>query len=200
MSCRRVRRELLDLLRFGDPSSRADAYLGHVERCPECQHEVAVDSGLARELRSALRARVDGFEPSPAVWRGIRLRAADPEPALGGWLGSLVAAGRAVRVMVPVAAIMLAAVFSWTQLDSPIGMHELAADRAMASRAHWQEQISAAVVVERQQRAADNIAPSPSIQLPRPSGEIPYADAINSVKVFAPQVPSVGSIVDGVFK
>jgi anti-sigma factor RsiW len=194
MSCRRIRRELLDLLRFGDPSSRTDTYLGHVERCPDCQHEVAVDTRLARELRLALRARVDAYEPSPAVWRGIRLRAADPEPAREGWTGALIAAGRAVRVMVPVAAIMLAAVFSWTQLDTPVGMHELATDRALASRAHWQERISAAVVVEQPRRAADNIASSPSIQLPRPSGEIPYAEAVNSVKVFTTQVPSGGVI------
>jgi anti-sigma factor RsiW len=192
MSCRRIRRELLDLLRFGDLSSRADLYLGHVERCPDCQHEVAVDTSLARELRIALHARVDMFEPSPAVWRGIRLRAADPEPPATGWAGSVIAAGRAVRVMVPVAAILLVAVVSWAQLGTPGGVQQFSAERALASRAHWQERISPAVVVEQPRRAIDHITPSPSIQLPRPSGEIPYADALNSVKVFTPQVPSVG--------
>jgi anti-sigma factor RsiW len=195
MSCRRVRRELLDLLRFGDASSRADAYLDHVERCPDCQHEVAVDSGLARELRQALRVRVDGYEPSPAVWRGIRLRAADPEPALEGWAGAVIAAGRGVRVMVPVAAIMLAAVVSFAQLDTPVGTQDLAADQALASRAHWQEQISPAVVVEHPLRAIDNIASSPSIQLPRPSGASQYPDALNSVKVFVAPVPSLGGVI-----
>jgi anti-sigma factor RsiW len=195
MSCRRVRNELLDLLRFGDPSARAEAYLGHVERCQDCQHEVAVDRVLARELRQALRDRVDGYEPSPAVWRGIRLRAADPEPERAGWVGALIAAGRTVRVMVPVAAILLAAVVTWSQFDAPVGSQDLGA-AARASREHWQGQISRAVVVERPRRAADNIASSPSVQLPRPSGEIRYPEALASVKVFSPEVPSVGGIFE----
>jgi anti-sigma factor RsiW len=194
MSCRRVRDELLDLLRFGDRSARADAYLSHVERCQDCQHEVAVDRVLARELRQALRERVDGYEPSPAVWRGIRLRAADPEPERAGWMGTLITAGRTVRVMVPVAAIMLAAVVTWSQADEPTTISDLTAERARASRAHWQEQMSPAAVVEQPRRAADNIEPSPSRQLPLPSGETRYPEALASVKVFVLQVPGVGGI------
>jgi len=194
MSCRRIRRELLDLLRFGDPGARANAYLGHVERCQACQDEVAADRALARELRQALRERVDGFEPSPAVWRGIRLRAADPEPERGGFVGSLIAAGRAVRVMVPVAAVVLAAAFSWSQLDAPAGSTSLDAAAALASRAHWQEQVSPAAIVEQQRRAADHVVPSPSVQLPR-SGDIQYPEQVASVKVFVAQVPSAGGII-----
>jgi anti-sigma factor RsiW len=194
MSCRRVRDELLDLLRFGDRSARADAYLGHVERCQDCQHEVAVDRVLARELRQALRDRVEGYEPSPAVWRGIRLRAADPEPERGGWVGTLISAGRTVRVMVPVAAILLAAAVTWSQFDTPVGTQDLGA-AARASRAHWQGQISPAATVEHPRRAADNITPSPSLQLPRPSGAIRFPEALSSVKVFVAQVPSPGGII-----
>ncbi|MGH2418092.1 MAG: hypothetical protein ACRDFY_07135 [Candidatus Limnocylindria bacterium] len=196
MSCRRVRNELLDLLRFGDSSARADAYLSHVERCRDCQHEVAVDRVLARELRQALRDRVEGYEPSPAVWRGIRLRAADPEPERAGWVGTLIAAGRTVRVMVPVAAVLLAAVVTWSQFDTPVGSQDLGA-AARASRAHWQgQQVSPAAMVEQPRRAADNITPSPSLPLPRPSGETRYPELLTSVKVFTAQVPSVGGIFE----
>lgn len=195
MSCRRIRTELLDLLRFGDPGARAASYLDHLERCHACQDEVAADRALARELRQALRERVDGFEPSPAVWRGIRLRAADPEPERGGWAGSLIAAGRAVRLMVPAAAVVLVAVVSWSQLQVPGSSPGLDAAAALASRAHWQEQVSPAAIVEQPLRAADNIRPSPSVQLPRPSGEIRYAEAVVSVKLFVTQVPSVGGLI-----
>ena len=194
MSCRRVRDELLGLLRFGDHSARAEAYLGHVERCRDCQHEVAMDRVLARELRQALRERVDGYEPSPAVWRGIRLRAADPEPERTGLVGNLIAAGRAVRVMVPVAAVLLAAVVTWSQFDAPDGSPDLGA-AARASQAHWQGQFSPVAVVEQPRRAVDNIMPSPSLQLPRPSGEIRFAEALTSVKVFTSQVPSAGGVI-----
>jgi anti-sigma factor RsiW len=194
MSCRRIRSELLDLLRFGDPGSRADAYLGHVERCGDCQHEVAVDRVLARELRQALRERVDGFEPSPAVWRGIRLRAADPEPAPSGWVASLIAAGRTVRVMVPVAAVVLAAVVSWSQFDTPVDSQDLGV-AARASRSHWQESLSPAVTLDHPMRAADHIAPSPSEVLPRASGDVRYPDVLSSVKIFTATVPSVGGLI-----
>jgi anti-sigma factor RsiW len=194
MSCRRVRDELLGLLRFGDHSARADAYLGHVERCRECQHEVAVDRVLARELRQALRDRVDGYEPSPAVWRGIRLRAADPEPERTGWVGTIIAAGRAVRVMVPVAAILLAAVVTWPQFDTPVGSPDLGA-AARASQAHWQGQFSPVAIVEQPRRAVDHITPTPSLQLPRPSGDIRYAEALTSVKMFSSQVPTSGGMI-----
>jgi hypothetical protein len=37
--------------------------------------------------------------------------------------------------------------------------------------------------------------PSPSLQLPRPSGEIRFAEALTSVKVFTSQVPSAGGVI-----
>jgi hypothetical protein len=109
-------------------------------------------------------------------------------------VGTVITAGRTVRVMVPVAAVLLAAVVTWSQADAPAVISDLTAERARASRAHWQEQMSPAAVVEQPRRAADNIEPSPSRHLPLPSGEIRYPETLASVKVFILQVPGVGGI------
>jgi hypothetical protein len=39
------------------------------------------------------------------------------------------------------------------------------------------------------------VIPAPSIQLPRPSGDTPYADTPTAIKIFVAQVPSAGGVI-----
>ena len=193
MSCRRVSRELLERFRFGEElDAECDANLAHLERCADCQHEVAVDRAVARDLRRALRERVDGFEPSPAVWRAVRLQAADPEPP-GRFAGSMVLVSGLARVMMPVAAVVLAVVLSWSAQtglgDGADGPPDL------ASHLQWDEQLSSTAEVEDARHKMPEVIPAPSIQLPRPSRDTPYADTPTAIKIFVAQVPSAGGVI-----
>jgi anti-sigma factor RsiW len=189
MSCHKVSRALLDRMRFGELDADCDVYLEHVERCAECQHEISVDRELARELRRTLRVRVDGFEPSPAVWRAVRLQAADPEPPGSRWAGALIALTRRMAVMVPVASVMLAVVLAWSGngQDAEIGLP----NRALASQLQWQVQLAETAAAEVRQRPV--FPPTPGQALPRPSGDWPYAEVPTSLKVFN-EVPGSGII------
>jgi anti-sigma factor RsiW len=189
MSCHRVSRALLERFRFGELDAECDEYLAHVERCADCQAEIAVDRALAHQLRQALRQRVDSFEPSPAVWRAVRLKAADPEPPGPWWTEALLSLTRAMRVMVPAAALMLAAVLAWSgpQGDSaPL-------ESRLASRLQWQEQLSTTAAIEKPKREIE-LLPSPSIMLPRPAGVMPFAEALSSIKLPS-GVPTTGGVI-----
>ncbi len=76
MSCSQVRRELLEhfALREGlEPWP----HLAHLESCADCRQEVGVDRGLVRQLRRALRDRVEGGASSEASWELVRRRIVD---------------------------------------------------------------------------------------------------------------------------
>jgi anti-sigma factor RsiW len=189
MSCHKVSRLLLERFRFGELDADCDKYLAHVERCRECQDEIAVDRALATQLRRSLRERVDGFEPSPAVWRAVRLQAADPEPPGPWWASAVLAVTRGMRVMVPAAAVMLAAVLAWTspaddggQLISPF-----------ASRMQWQEQLTTTASIKQPERVIE-VIPSPSMVLPLPSRDMPFAEALTSIKL-PTGTPSAGGVI-----
>jgi anti-sigma factor RsiW len=189
MSCHKVSRALLERFRFGELDADCDEYLAHVERCRECQDEIAVDRVVAANLRRALRQRVDGFEPSPAVWRAVRLQAADPEPPGPWWSRALFAVSRATRVMVPVSALMLAAVLAWgnpqsdgAPLSSPL-----------ARNMQWEEQLTTTAEVEEQRRTIE-VIPSPRLQLPVPSGVMAYAEYLTSVRL-PTGVPTTGGVI-----
>lgn len=189
MSCHKVSRALLERFRFGELDADCDAYLAHVERCRDCQDEIAVDRELAERLRLALRERVTGFEPSPAVWRAVRLQAADPEPPGPWWVTLVMSISRGMRVMVPAAALMLAAVLAWAQPVSD-------ADETIspfASRMQWQEQLSETAAVETT-RHEIRVIPSPSLQLPVPAGDMAYAEFVTSIKLPVAQ-PSTGGVI-----
>ncbi|HEX6129447.1 MAG TPA: hypothetical protein VF071_10545 [Candidatus Limnocylindria bacterium] len=190
MSCHKVSRALLERFRFGELDADCDEYLAHVERCRACQEEIAVDRALASSLRRALRQRVDEFEPSPAVWRAVRLQAADPEPPGPWWTRTVGSLARATRVMVPAAALMLAAVLAWS---APVGDSAPLAS-AFASRLQWEEQLSSTARVEVQEERQIEVIPSPSIQLPRPAGDMPFAEALRSIKLPTGS-PSVGGVI-----
>lgn len=102
-SCRHSAR-LVALFRFGEPGAFGDPparELRHLEVCRQCQAQVAADRTLTRQVERALRLRVDGFAPSPAVWSTVRRRVVEAPPTLGmrlrSWLplpsGGLTAMG-----------------------------------------------------------------------------------------------------------
>jgi anti-sigma factor RsiW len=189
MSCRKVSRALLERFRFGELDADCDAYLAHLERCRDCQDEIAVDRELAERLRLALRERVTGFEPSPAVWRAVRLQAADPEPP-NRWSTLVVSLSRGMRVMVPAAALLLAAVLAWTRPVSDAGP---SLTSALASRMQWEEQLTDTASVAEPEREIE-VIPSPSIQLPVPSGEMAYAELVTSIKLPS-GTPTTGGLI-----
>ena len=78
MSCKRARSELLDYFAFGEElGSRSDPYLAHVQTCAECRSEIGIDQALVKNLRRALRERVEGRAPSAASWQLVRRRTVD---------------------------------------------------------------------------------------------------------------------------
>jgi anti-sigma factor RsiW len=189
MSCHKVSRALLERFRFGELDADCDEYLAHVERCRECQDEIAVDRVLAGNLRRALRQRVEGFEPSPAVWRAVRLQAADPEPPGPWWTRAVLSVSRATRVMVPVAALMLAAVLAWSGPESDGAPLSSPFARSM----QWEEQLSTTAEVEEEERIIE-VIPSPRLQLPVPSGVMAYAEYVTSVRL-PTGVPTTGGLI-----
>lgn len=100
MSCRRIRRELLWLVRFGDFDAGSAPHLDHLASCQDCRDEVGLDRALVRQLRTALAGRVHDASPSPSAWEGVLARMRQPEPsALRPWsarLASLLRAGSAM--------------------------------------------------------------------------------------------------------
>ena len=105
VSCKRARSELLDYFAFGEElGSRSDPYLAHVQTCAECRTEIGIDRALVKNLRRALRERVDGRAPSAASWQLVRRRTVDrQEPAwasrLVQWGGMASAATAAVILL-----------------------------------------------------------------------------------------------------
>jgi hypothetical protein len=78
VSCKRARSELLDYFAFGEKlGSRSDPYLAHVQTCAECRMEIGIDQALVKNLRRALRERVEGRAPSAASWQLVRSRTVD---------------------------------------------------------------------------------------------------------------------------
>lgn len=190
MSCHKVSRALLERFRFGELDAGCDEYLEHVERCSDCQDEIAVDRIVAGQLRRALRERVEGLEPSPAVWRAVRLQATDPEPRVAWWAQAVLSLSRAMRVMVPATAVMLAAVLT---ISAPqVGTDEPSAS-PYASRMQWQEQLSATAQVENLEHQVQFI-PSPTIKVPRLGGDTPYAEPVSRIKLNSGP-PSTGGVI-----
>jgi len=82
MTCRRICRELLWLVRFGSFDAKSAPHLEHLSGCSACRDEVGLDRDLVRQLRTALEARVGVAIPSPAAWDGVLERMRQPEPRL----------------------------------------------------------------------------------------------------------------------
>jgi len=112
MSCRRVCRELLALVRFGELGPRSQPHLEHLAGCAACRDEVGYDREMVRLLRAALAARVEGIGPSPSVWQEILRRAQAPEPGPLGWFARLGAAAVHRRTATAMAGTALALVLA----------------------------------------------------------------------------------------
>jgi hypothetical protein len=100
MSCRRIRRELLWLVRFGDFDAGSAPHLEHLSSCQDCRDEVGLDRALVRQLRTALAARIGDATPSPSAWEGVLARMRQPEPSVARpWTSKLAAFLRAGSAM-----------------------------------------------------------------------------------------------------
>ena len=78
MSCRRVRRELLEHFRFGELDVRAAPHLDHLRGCVACRDDVGLDRSVVRNLQRALAERIADAAPSPTAFEAIRRRALEP--------------------------------------------------------------------------------------------------------------------------
>jgi hypothetical protein len=112
MSCRRVCRELLSFVRFGELGPRSQPHLDHLAGCASCRDEIGYDREMVQRLRMALAARIDGMDPSPQVWEHILRRAQAPDPEPEGWLGRLGAAAVRRRTTTAMAGTALALVLA----------------------------------------------------------------------------------------
>jgi hypothetical protein len=79
MRCRRIRRELLWLARFGEFGPSSQPHLDHLAGCRACRDEVGFDRAMVEQLRIALAERIADASPSLAFER-ILARAQRPEP------------------------------------------------------------------------------------------------------------------------
>jgi hypothetical protein len=109
MSCRRIRRELLWLVRFGELDAGSARHLDHLAGCQECRDEIGLDRALVRQLRTALAERIGDATPSPGAWEGVLARMRQPEPSVRPWPARLAALLRAWSAMAGASlALMLA--------------------------------------------------------------------------------------------
>jgi hypothetical protein len=113
MSCRRLRRELLDAVRFGGGLLRSGPHLDHLERCRTCRQEVSFDRELVHAVRRSLRARVDGADPSPDAWSAVIREIGVPERGVLAWFRARSAPLlRSLRTATAVSALALAVVIT----------------------------------------------------------------------------------------
>ena len=139
MSCHRLRREILELFRFGGLDLRSAPHLDHLADCRDCRDEVGIDRVLVQRLRLALAERVAGADPSATTWSSILERAQAPEPGIGRWLRDH---GQALvsRLRVAtggIALVLLMVVGADVALDrgDPLAMPSLPADGAVSAAA-----------------------------------------------------------------
>lgn len=119
MSCRRIRRELLWLVRFGDFDAGSAPHLEHLASCQGCRDEVGLDRALVRQLRTALAERIGDAAPSPSAWEGVLVRMRQPEPGpMRPWSARLAAFLRAGSAM---AGASLALVLALNLEMAPLG-------------------------------------------------------------------------------
>jgi hypothetical protein len=120
MTCRRICRELLSFVRFGElgPSSRP--HLEHLAGCQPCRDEIGYDREMVRRLRQALAARIEGMDPSPAVWDQILVRAQAPDPGTG-WIARLAGVAGRRRSTTAMAGTALALVLALNMQVVPLG-------------------------------------------------------------------------------
>jgi hypothetical protein len=177
VSCRRIRRELLWLVRFGDFDAASAPHLEHLAGCQGCRDEVGLDRALVRQLRTALAARIGDASPSPSAWEGVLARMSQPEPSiLRPWSARLAAFLRAGSAM---AGASLALIMALNLELAPIGSipspassdPEVVSASTPAGRGaglrHWEGRAPAAGTgLVHEELATVVWVPTPSEQLP----------------------------------
>ncbi len=146
MSCRRICRELLSFVRFGELGPRSQPHLDHLADCESCRDEIGYDREMVQQLRMALAARVEGMDPSPQAWERIlrRAQAPDPEPA-DSWLGRLGAAALRRRTTTAMAGTALALVLALNMevvsvmpgITTDASMEAVTTDSSLTSSQRW---------------------------------------------------------------
>lgn len=123
MNCRRISRELLWLVRFGELGLSSQPHLDHLASCRGCRDEVGFDRAMVEQLRRALASRIESANPSSTAWEGILARAQAPEPApvarLWEWSTALI--GR-LRWATAMAGTGLALVLALNMEIVPVGL------------------------------------------------------------------------------
>jgi hypothetical protein len=176
MSCRRTRRELLWLVRFGPFDAGSAPHLDHLASCRDCRDEIGLDRALVRQLRTALAERIGDATPSPSAWEGVLARMRQPEPVDRPWTTRLAAFLRAGSAMAGASLALIVAL----NLDvAPIGAtpSPQASDleavtagapvRAGAGIRHWDGRAPASGSgIDRQDVTSVVWIPTPAEQLP----------------------------------
>lgn len=141
MRCRRIRRELLWLARFGEFGPSSQPHLDHLAGCRACRDEIGFDRAMVEQLRIALARRVEEADPSSGAWDRILARAQTPEPApaarLWRWSSGLIARLRWATAM---AGTGLALVLALNMEIVPVGP-PTSNDRDAASEASSLRQV-----------------------------------------------------------
>ncbi len=141
MRCRRIRRELLWLARFGELGPSSQLHLDHLAGCQGCRDEIGYDREMVRRLRAALVARIEGMSPSAAAWEGILERAQAPEPSRLSvwWVRSTSIVGR-LRTATAMAGTGLALVLALNMEVIPVSA-PVQTDAAVESRPSSLQQV-----------------------------------------------------------
>jgi hypothetical protein len=101
--CARHRPALIDFFDRQDRTATTRAALAHLERCRQCEDDLA---GIIRTIASLRRLAesVPAIEPGPATWPTLRARLARPEPQPAHWrhpIGGAVAAAVVALLVIP---------------------------------------------------------------------------------------------------
>jgi hypothetical protein len=122
MRCRRIRRELLWLARFGEFGPSSQPHLDHLAGCRACRDEVGYDREMVRQLRIALAERIEQMQPSSNSWEAILRRAQAPEPGrLATWWSRSIGVVARLRTATAMAGTGLALVLALNMQILPVG-------------------------------------------------------------------------------
>jgi len=123
---------MLQLFAFGEElGPRSGPHLAHLASCAECRQDLAIDRQLVRQLRRALRERVDGSAPSAASWERVRSRTLDRE--VRPWTAIVLRWGRMLPAAV--ACIVVFAVATAPEAGLSPGTRPPYLDASLATRA-----------------------------------------------------------------
>ena len=188
MRCRRIRRELLWLARFGEFGPSSQPHLDHLAGCGACRDEVGYDREMVRQLRIALAERIEQMQPSSSAWEAILERAQAPEPGrLATWWSRSIGVVARLRTATAMAGTGLALLLALNMEVLPAAPADAAIDGdsiQLVEVPRLPTGRTALVVLVRQSHAYE--APRPD-----PESALTGADARISPREAVPQSASV---------